>query len=249
MAQPKQPVDNKQLRVLINQILMELEPSLRNDPQKLNNIMMAIEQDFYALAQKRSDLVYQTVSALQPLVQYLAGKQLELHMAPHLKMKPDPMKSLAKSCDDLINEICADDEQLKKELKQYMRNALDYTSDPSKGPGAVMGLQSLNNVLKDAKKNFTTKGLYEFLSDKDKANISYYSMDPESGSQKTTLTKTEPSPYVVHALTDAIEGTVAAKMKAPGQPIDEANEIQKQNESGWKVPTPFDGMKKPTPDK
>ncbi len=249
MANPtKQPVDNKELRAVISALLLEWEPGLKNDPQKFNNILMSIEQDFYALAQNKSELVYQSVSTLQPLIEYLTGKQLELHMDPQMKLKPNPIKSMQKKCDELIDEICGDDKDLQLKLKKEVKESVGLASDPNKGAEGVHALHNLYTVLKHSKEKFTLKPVFEYLSDKDKANISTYSMNPETGTHSTTLSKTEPSPHVIEALNDAIKLTVAAKLNSPNQPIDEFGEIQKQNESEWKAPTPFDRIKTPKPD-
>ncbi|HEX2549034.1 MAG TPA: hypothetical protein VHM20_04340 [Gammaproteobacteria bacterium] len=240
----KQPINNNELRALIQELLLEWEPQLRNDPQKLNNIVLSVEQDFYALAANKPELIYQTTTALQPLMDYLVGKQLELHTHP--QFKPNPIKSLQKKCDELINEICKDDKDLELSLKKIVKESVGQAADPNQGANAVNTLNNLYTVLKYAKEKFTMKPIFEFLSDKDKANISIYALNPETGSHATTLTKTEPSPHVIEALNDAIKLTAAAKLDAPNQPIDEFGEVQKQNE-GRALPTPF--HTKPTPDK
>lgn len=233
----KEPIDNQRLRSFILELLLEWEPQLRNDPQKLNDILMSVEQDFYALAQYKPQLIQQSITDLQPLIAYLLGKQLELHMHP--QFKPNPIKSLKKKCDELIEDICGDDKDLEYSLKKFMKN----TEDKPDANG-VNHIYNLYTVLKLSKEIFSLKPVFEFLSDKDKANISYYAMNPETGSHSTTLVKTESSPHVILALTKAIELTIASKLESPNQPIDEFGEIQKQNRAH---PTPF--HTKPTPDK
>lgn len=225
MADLKLTVNEKMLALRIKEILLEWNPTLINDPQKLDNIAMAIQQDFFALAQQTPELLTKSVSELDPLMKYLTAKQLELHSG--LSLKPDPIRALQKKCDELIKEICKDDPDLEKELKKTAKEAAGQASEPGKTGLGMNMLNNLYTVLNQAKQNNNPKVLFEFLSDKDKANISY-SGQLESGTHKTTLTKIVPNPVVLTAINDATKEAPVAATK-----ID-------HTETNYKTPTPFD---------
>lgn len=224
MADLKITVNEKMLALRVKEILLEWNPMLINDPQKLDNLAMAIQQDFFALAQQTPELLTKSVSELDPLMKYLTAKQLEIHSG--LSMKPDPIRALQKKCDELIKELCKDDPDLENDLKKTAKEAVGQASEPGKTGLGMNMLNNLYTVLNQAKQNNNPKVLFEFLSDKDKANISYYGQKPESGSHKTTLTKIEANPIVLNAVNDATALTVAATK----------NEV----ETNYKTPKPYD---------
>lgn len=234
MADPKFTVNEKMLALRIKEILLEWNPALKNDPQKLDNIAMAIQQDFFALAQQNPELLTKSVGELDPLMKYLAAKQLELHSS--LSLKPDPIRALQKKCDELIKEICKDDPDLEQELKKTAKEAVGQAAEPGKTGLGVNMLNNLYNVLTMAKQNNNTKVLFEFLSDKDKANISY-SGQLETGTHKTTLTKIVPNPVVLTSINEATKDAPVAASKTD------------HSETNYKTPTPFDIHSGPKKDK
>jgi hypothetical protein len=252
MADPTNPTQVKGLNEFIKELLLEWDPKLATDPIKLKELQETIVQDFYAVAQTNPELLKQSPTALEPLLQFLTAKRLELHSTPALK--PNPQQTIGKKCDELIKEICGNDDILEKELRQIVKENMQKSYDPAnphpKATPTLMNLFLLLKTIKNGDKN-NLKPLRKFaeLSEADRANIAVYHQKPDApGSYQTTVTRTEPSPFVVQSLSNpAILLTVGAKMRAPNQAIDEADEIAAQNKEQQKYRTPFDAAKKPTP--
>jgi hypothetical protein len=233
MANPNQLVDDKELKLRIREILLEWNPSLANDPQKLENIASAIQQDFYALAQKTPELLNKSMIVLNPLLEFLTAKQLELNMHPGLR--PDPIRALQKKCDELIKEICRDNPDLELQLKKVVKEAVGQAANPANTGEAVNTLNNLYTILKHMQKNdkFNMKPLFEFLSDKDKANIIYFG-ETERGSHKTILSKMEANPFELKVVNEITKFTTAATKN------------DEEPETNYKTPKPFNIHSGPT---
>jgi len=237
--------------------LIEWDPALKNDPQKLQDIASAVEQDFYALAQKNPQLMKQSMKALEPLMEYIMAKQLEIHTNP--RILPNPMQKIRNRCDDLIKALCKDDPELAPPLLKAVHKHDEIENDP-KNPNikAHTDLLTLSLHLKESKDNkqlspslVNTLVKDEVLSDADKAIISVYGNRPHmSGANETTITESKPSPFVIQALTKAITLTLANKFDDPSQTRgDEFREVQEINEEKNKsnARSPFNIDKGPTP--